>query len=143
VYTFDPAEELVSCCSCLVTPNALNSLSAKNDLISNVLTPATPTSVTVKLLAALPTAGSCNAATPGTTTTAMHAWATTLHANTSTIPTSYGLTETEFSTAYLDTSSNGAEYKRITQFCAFIQANASGFGICKSCRVGGLGAARQ
>ncbi len=27
VYTFDPAEELISCCTCLVTPNGLDSLS--------------------------------------------------------------------------------------------------------------------
>ena len=26
VYTFDPAEELISCCTCLVTPNGLDSI---------------------------------------------------------------------------------------------------------------------
>src|SRR5271166_6382749 len=36
VYAFDPAEELVSCCACQVTPNSLNSFSAR-DLISNTL----------------------------------------------------------------------------------------------------------
>src|SRR5271163_4889832 len=40
VYTFDPAEEEIACCACLVTPNGLNALSAKADLISNPLTPA-------------------------------------------------------------------------------------------------------
>jgi hypothetical protein len=139
VYTFDPAEELISCCSCLVTPNALNSLSAKNDLISNTLTPATPTSIVVKLIATLPTAGACNAATPGEPAGAIHAWGTTLHANTSSIPTSYGLTESEFSAALL----SPMELSRITLFCAVSQANGSGFGICKSCRAGGLGADRQ
>jgi len=54
VYTFDPAEEMVSCCACLVTPNALVSLSAKNDLINNVLTPAIPTSIVIKLLSIQP-----------------------------------------------------------------------------------------
>ena len=49
-YTFDPAEELISCCACPVTPNGLNSLSARNDLISNTLTPGVPTSITVKLV---------------------------------------------------------------------------------------------
>src|SRR5580658_3976549 len=33
VFVFDPAEEEIACCSCLVTPNGLESLSAKNDLI--------------------------------------------------------------------------------------------------------------
>src|SRR5580698_7200588 len=54
VYTFDPSEEEISCCSCLVTPNALVSLSAKNDLINDVLTPAIPTSIVIKLLATTP-----------------------------------------------------------------------------------------
>src|SRR5947209_20236069 len=43
VYTFDPGEELISCCSCLVTPNGLNSLSVRNDLISNTLFPGVAT----------------------------------------------------------------------------------------------------
>src|ERR1700749_797464 len=37
VYAFTPDEQLVSCCSCPVTPNGLVSLSAKNDLASNTL----------------------------------------------------------------------------------------------------------
>ncbi|MGD1095454.1 MAG: hypothetical protein ABSB35_26100 [Bryobacteraceae bacterium] len=49
VYTFDPGEEEVACCSCLVTPNGLDSLSAKKDLVSNTLTPAPPTSIVIKL----------------------------------------------------------------------------------------------
>src|ERR1044072_3166270 len=32
-YTYDPSEELVSCCSCPVTPNGLASLSVKQDLV--------------------------------------------------------------------------------------------------------------
>jgi hypothetical protein len=35
VYVYSPDEEVVSCCSCPVTPNGLVSLSAKTDLISN------------------------------------------------------------------------------------------------------------
>src|SRR5271168_5131080 len=64
VYTFDPQEELVSCCTCSVTPNALQSLSVLKSLISNTLTPAIPTAVVIKLVAS---SGTCNAAvvTPG------------------------------------------------------------------------------
>src|SRR5215467_12720648 len=59
VYAFSPDEQLISCCSCVVTPNALVSLSAVNDLISNTLTPARPSSIVVKLIA---TSGTpCNA----------------------------------------------------------------------------------
>ena len=54
MYVFDPSEEEVACCSCLVTPNALVSLSAKNDLINNVLTPAIPTSIVIKIVATVP-----------------------------------------------------------------------------------------
>src|ERR1700730_4462220 len=98
VYTFDAAEELVSCCACPVTPNGLNSLSARNDLISNTLTPGVPTSITVKLLSTVPLPGNvCNASTPTATNLVrgMRAWVSTPHLNTST--GKYELSETEFS----------------------------------------------
>src|SRR6202163_4406207 len=101
VYTFDPAEEMISCCACPVTPNGLNSLSARNDLISNTLTPGVPTAVTVKLLSSLPLPGNtCNAASPNAANLVrgMRAWATTIHLNTSVLPAgAYQQTETPFS----------------------------------------------
>src|ERR1700681_595455 len=140
VYTFDPAEELISCCACPVTPNGLNSLSARNDLISNALTSGVPTSITVKLLSSLPIAGVCNAASPNAANLVrgMRAWATTLHLNTAATPAPgvYQETETPFSKVEL----SATELAKLTSFCAFIQANGSGFGICKSCRTGALGA---
>ena len=54
IYTFDASEEMVSCCSCLVTPNGLNSLSARADLIGNTLTPGVPDSIVFKLVASIP-----------------------------------------------------------------------------------------
>ena len=144
VYTFDPNEELISCCACPVTPNGLNSLSARNDLISNTLTPGVPTSITVKLLSSLPLPGNtCNPSSPNAANLVrgMRAWATTLHQNTAVpgaTPT-YQLTETEFSKVEL----SATELAKLTGFCAFIQANGSGFGICKSCRFGALGAEQK
>ena len=78
VYTFDPAEELIACCACLATPNSLNSLSVRGDLISNTLTRGAPTSVVIKLLASTPSSGFCNASTPTATTLVpgMRAWGT-------------------------------------------------------------------
>jgi hypothetical protein len=139
VYTFSPDEQLVSCCSCPVTPDGLVSLSARNDLISNTLTPGVPNSIVIKLLAT--TGGPCNASTAGAASTpaqGMAAWGTTLHALPVT-PVAYGVTETPFTPASL----SAAELTRITTLCGFIQINGSGFGICKSCRMGGMAATQQ
>ena len=143
-YAFSPDEQLISCCSCLVTPNGLSVFSARGDLISNTLTPAVPTSVVVKLIAT--TGDMCNAATVGTAgnvlASGLAAWRTTLHAlpvTPGTPATTYGATETRFTSSTL----SAAELARITTLCALTQANGSGFGICRACRLGGLGAVRQ
>jgi hypothetical protein len=141
VYTFDPAEELISCCACPITPNGLVSLSARNDLISNTLTPGVPTSITVKAISSLPLPnGGTSVCNPSSPTAAnlvrgLRAWAITLHLNTSVSPPPYQHTETPFSNAELSLS----ELAKLTSFCGFIQSNGSGFGICKSCRFGALG----
>lgn len=143
VFVFTPDEEIVSCCSCPVTPNGLVSLSAQKDLIVNPLTRATPTSVVIKLVATVPVGGSCNnsAAAVGTATLApgMVAWGTTLHANTSAAAGTYGVTETAFTPASLSAS----ELARLANTCTFILSQGSGFGVCNSCRLGGLGAVAQ
>ena len=135
IYTFDPAEELISCCTCSVTPNGLQSLSIRNSLISNPLTPSIPTAVVVKIAA---TTGTCNAATAATANLAqgLIAWGTSLHQNSSVAAATYSVTETKFSNAEI----SAAELAHITSTCGFIQADGSGFGICKGCAAGGLGA---
>jgi hypothetical protein len=141
VYAFSPDEQLVSCCSCPVTPNGLVSLSAKNDLISNTLTPAVPNSIVIKILGTLPVAGSCtNSAAAVTTNTivpGLVAWGTTLHATPA--AGTFGVTESAFTPSTL----SAGELSRIGNLCGFILANGSGFGVCRSCRLGGLGATRQ
>ena len=146
IYAFAPDEQMVSCCSCPVTPNGLVSLSARNDLISNTLTPAVPTSLVVKLLATLPIGGSCVGSsvsgTPLNLAPGLAAWATTLHVADS---GSAATTETPFLAGTLSTGGTAAgigELARLTQLCTFINANGSGFGICRSCRLGGLGSGR-
>jgi len=155
VYTFDSAEELISCCSCLVTSNALVSLSARRDLISNTLTPATPSAIVVKLLSTQPTVAAasggsvtqtCNPAidplpmppwtTSSTLAHGMRAWSTTLKALGS---GSYVPVESRFSWLALTDS----EVFRTTRLCGFIQNNGSGFGLCKTCRTGALGAVHE
>jgi len=134
IYTFDPAEELISCCTCSVTPNGLQSLSVRNSLISNTLTAAVPTSVVIKIVAS--TGAVCNASAIAGLAHGLAVWGTTLHQNGSTTPATYSPSEAAFTQATL----TAAELAHITSFCGFIQADASGFGICKGCAVGGLGA---
>jgi hypothetical protein len=134
LYTFDPEEELISCCTCSVTPNALQSLSVQQSLISKPLTPAIPTSVVIKVVTTVD--ATCNAATATTLAPGLLAWGTSLHQNTSTAAVSYSVTETAFSQASLSL----AEFTHLTSTCGFIQSNGSGFGICKGCNAGGLGA---
>jgi len=143
VYVYNADEEIITCCSCPVTPNGLVSLSAQRDLISNPLTPAIPTSIVIKLVATAPVGGSCNnsagAIATATTVPGMVAWGTTLHANTSAAAGTYGVTETAFTPATL----SAGEIARLQNNCGFILAQGSGFGVCASCRLGGLGAASQ
>ena len=143
VYVYDPSEEVVSCCSCPVTPNGLVSLSAKNDLISNPLTRGNPTSIVIKLLATVPVGGTCNnsALLAGTVTLAngMAAWGTTLHADTSAAAGTFAVTETAFTPSTL----SPGEFARLAYGCGVVANVGSGFGTCKACRLGGLGAAQQ
>jgi len=142
-YTFDAAEEMISCCACLVTPNALQSLSVQNDLLPNPLSAGTYSSVIIKLVATDALKFDIRFCAPGKIdpdgailAPGMRAWATTLHA----LPTGkYGLTESEFENGGLSVP----ELVHLTTFCNFIIANGSGFGICKSCRAGGLAGAKE
>ena len=116
VYAFSPDEQLISCCSCPVTPDGLASLSARNDLISNTLTPGVPTSIVIKLVASAGTgvagAGACNASTVGNrlesaerySCLGLAAWGTTIHAlpvTPGSPATTYGVTETAFTPSTL------------------------------------------
>jgi len=160
VYAFSPDEQMVSCCSCLVTPNGIVSLSANNDLVSNTLTGLRPDSIVIKLVATgtgrsapgVPTfnGSSCtnSAALVGTlfpvAGSGMLAWGTTIHA----APAAgvFTVTETPFLPAALQTNielggnlSNTNELTSLANRCVNIIGNGSTFGICRSCRMGGLG----
>ena len=146
VYAFSPDEQLVSCCSCLITPNGLVSLSVNNDLVSNTLTGVRPNSIVVKLInttaGAAATGTSCtnSAALVGDATfpiaIGMLAWGTTTHA--AAAAGAFATTETAFSAATL----SAAELASVKNRCTNIIGNGSTFGICRSCRAGGLGSAR-
>ena len=147
VYGLDPGEELISCCSCLVTPDGLASLSVNKDILSNTLTAFEPTSVVIKLIAT-PAGGtgtgtSCSQSAafppvqpnPNTPTLepSLAAWRTTVHTTAFGAP---AVTETPFTPATL----SSGEISSLTNRCKFIIGNGSGSGICNSCRTGAFGA---
>jgi hypothetical protein len=173
VYAFSPDEQLISCCSCLVTPNGLVHVTANNDLVSNTLTGIRPNSIVIKLVATATGAdmgghptysgSSCtnSAAQIGTTPfqiveSGLLAWGTTLHSSTNVDPPPanavFSITETPFLPATLDPSrqagvppapTGSTEIASLANRCTNIIGNGSSFGICRSCRLGGLGGAKQ
>ncbi len=140
VYSFDAGEELIACCSCLITPDQTVNLGVNRDLTVKTLTGVVPTSVTIKVVSTLAGANgsgsSCTntAATVGTATLAngIAGWSTTLH---STPATTFATTEFQFTPGTL----SAGELASIGGRCASILGNGSGFGVCNSCRSGGLG----
>ena len=147
VYAFDPNEELQSCCTCLVTPGGLASLSARA-INAASLTGENPTSLVIKLLSWSTSvrrfvhrhtrnAGTAEFErlqrwyTPGQLRAVCMPGVRTYIA----LPVSgYTVTETPFSLATL----SPAELANITQSCEFNQINGSGItGQCPGCTVGG------
>lgn len=146
VYAFDPNEEMIACCSCLVTPDQVVNLGVNRDLTSNTQTGVVPASVTVKLVATLAGTGgtgtSCAASAAAGLTTAtivegMVAFGTTLHATP--VSGTYATTETRFAPAALSDS----EVTGLANRCTGIVGNSSQHGICASCRAGALGASKM
>jgi hypothetical protein len=107
--------------------------------MSNTLTPGVPGGIVIKLVASTPVGTTCNPSSPtfATLEPGLRAWGTDLHQNTTS--GDYQVTESAFQFAVLSPT----ELTKLTTFCGFIQANGSTFGICKSCRFGGLGGAQQ
>jgi hypothetical protein len=135
VYVFDPAEEQVSCCSCPITPNGLAALSARRDLISNTLTPGVPTSISVILQAVAGAPTVCDATKVAAGVPGLVASSTNLHATP--VAGTYAVTETKLSDTLLP-----VDPITIVPTCKFMKANGSGYGICKSCQAGALGAGK-
>jgi hypothetical protein len=147
VYAFDPAEELIACCSCLLTPNQVVNLGVNANLTIKTQTGVAPASVTIKLLNTL--AGSTGTSTDCTNSAAsaggagfpivsgLVAYGTTPQSVNG--GATYNVVEHPFIPATL----SGGELSSITGRCASIIGNASGYGICTQCRPGALGAGKQ
>ncbi len=146
VYSFDPNEEMQTCCSCPVTPNGLKSLSVNDDILANNLIQNPSGAITVKILwSSRAAAGGCDA----TAVTAAQlgrgglAWGTNLRAVTfqgSPVTSVNAVTETAFSKAEL----SGAELNKLTTYCKYVNILGSKVkGICAACQSGARGATAQ
>jgi hypothetical protein len=159
VYAFSPDEQLIYCCSCVVTPNALVNMGVARDLTSHTLTQVVPNSVVVKIVGTLADKGgtvasgtACNnsAALAGGAqfplASGIVAWGTTVHNGPAGVP-QYGVTETAFTPASL----SAGELASITGRCASNIGNGTNHGYCpiaangsggNICQPGGLGATK-
>ena len=130
VYAFSPDNELVSCCSCPVTPTGLKCLSARRDLL---ISPANSAPLVVKLYATTPKNGSCNGSAAdnfANGAAGLHAWGTSIQIGAAGKPDP--VTDGQF----LPATIGPGERERLASRCAMLYANGSGFGICSSCRTG-------
>jgi len=156
VYTIDPNEELVSCCSCLITPDQTVHLTALTDLASAAVTTdgVAPPSISVKLIATMAGAGGTGSSATACADSAalantaafplplpfgmgIAAWGTSLHPPAGSGP--YVSTEARFTPAFL----SAPELISLTGRCASIIGNLSGHGQCISCSLNALGAAKM
>jgi hypothetical protein len=126
VFVYDPYEELQECCSCLLTPNDLRTLSVNVDLTANTVTHVVPTTGAIRIVSAEPTAGACPLPTSNITpiATGLRAWAT--H-----IQTGNQITEAASQDATLGSSELGV----LANDCFAVNLIGSGSGIC-SCGTG-------
>jgi hypothetical protein len=116
------------------------------NIADNTLTARRPTSLVIKLLATVPVGGTCSgsAAAAGSATLApgLVAWGTTTHSTGALGTAPWAITETAFKPSTLSAS----ELSHLGSVCGFIIGNSgnngqgSGFGLCATCRLGGLGA---
>ena len=149
VYAISPDEQLDACCSCLITPDAVVNLGVNRDILVNTLTGAPETSMTLLLVGTLPGVSgvpvNCSSSAALLTVSAVvggyTAFGTTLHAMPGGV--SYFVTETPFIPAAFGTSGTNSQLTSLSGRCASILGNGGGFGICRSCQAGALGAAKQ
>jgi hypothetical protein len=134
VYVFDAVDEqLIACCSCPLTPDQNATISGKNALISNPLTPHIPSSITVKLVGTKGGSAATDQRKSGAPgfSAGMRATRTTLH-----VVAGVGNVITEL--PFFNVKIADSEYNKLVTTCNFIQLDGSRFGICGGCSAGAL-----
>jgi hypothetical protein len=120
IFVFDPKQEMSECCSCLLTPDGLRTLSVNTDLTANPLTGKILNTGLIKIVSTVPIGGACPLPTRFTPTPAVRSWATHIQNS------NFTITETASQDATL--SSN--EVTRLQAQCFAISLDGSGSGQC-------------
>jgi len=151
VYVFDPAEELLACCSCNITPDAVKTLSV-SQIMTNLLTPEKPTSLVIKLL------GSNGGKTDFTDTACSKEAAQVVQPQVPAVAHQYNGGYIAFGTAahagaggvmqiaetpFLPATLSPSELVSLTTRCSAIIGNGSKFGQCPGCAAGALGSVKK
>jgi uncharacterized repeat protein (TIGR01451 family) len=122
-YVFDANQEMISCCSCLITPNGLLTVSVGSQLTNNPVTSVVPVNGAIKI--AINEPSSCgNPTTPLTGVDASLAVGFATHVQTTSTATF--ITEVNIPTAPL----SAEEGRFLPQACAFVRYVGSGKGVC-------------
>lgn len=122
-YVFDDSQELQECCSCLITPDGLNSeyinKASSQSLTGNTLTGKTLTRGVIKVIS--DAAGNAAAPVP---TPGLRGWG--VHIQALTTKTTFAVTETRFA----DSNLSASEQTLLGELCSFAQILGSGQGVC-------------
>jgi hypothetical protein len=125
IFVFDPDQELTECCSCLLSPDGLRTLSVNTDITGNPLTGVSLQTGVIKIVSAKLSNGTCPLPTVINSTPALRAWATHIQDST------FAITET----AAQDATFSSGELSRLVSECQAINLDGSGKGVC-SCGTG-------
>ena len=125
IFVFDANQEMSECCSCLQTPDGLQTFSVNANLTNNPLTGVILSGGLIKIVSTTTVAGVCPLPTTFTPIAAVRAWATHIQNS------NYSETET----ASQDATLSSAEVGRLETECSAIKTDGSGSGVC-SCGSG-------
>lgn len=117
-YVFDDSEELSECCSCITTPDGLNSESVNSNLTNNPLTGRPLSRGVLKVISS--STGDPTATKP---TAGIRGWATHIQKITG---TTFAVTEAPLA----DSNLSAGEQTLLQNLCYYAQVLGSGTGVC-------------
>jgi len=117
-YVFDDSQELTECCSCVITPDGINSEDVKTNLTANPLTGKVPARGVIKIIGSATFNPSAVVPTTGLVGFATHIQATSA--------TTYAVTEAALANANLA----AGEEALLQNLCSYAVALGSSAGVC-------------